>query len=61
MSLNLPHQVRLTIYVLVIVGTSIIVPLYANGVVSDTLMAVWTSVSGAVSALAAFNVTPDDL
>lgn len=51
----------MAIYILVIMGTSVIVPLHANGVVSDTWSTVWTSVAGAASVLAALNVTPDDI
>lgn len=60
MEINLPSRVRAIIYITVVMGTALIVPLYAAGIVSNVLMAVWTSVSGAASALAAVNVTPDE-
>lgn len=59
MSINLPPQVRAIIYVLVVMGTAVLVPLNIAHVVSDVVMSVWTSVSGAASLLAALNVTPN--
>jgi hypothetical protein len=57
MNLNPPPNVRAVIYILVVIGTSVVVPLNAAHVLSDTLLLVWTSVSGAVSLLAGFNVS----
>lgn len=51
-----PPKVRKVIYVLVVLGTAVLVPLNVGEVVSDLVMSVWTSVAGAASALAAFNV-----
>lgn len=59
MRLNLPSNVRAAIYVIVVIGTAVVVPLHAAGVMNDIVMAVWTSVSGAAAGLAALNVTPD--
>ncbi|WP_131816203.1 hypothetical protein [Mycolicibacterium porcinum] len=59
MTLNVPYKVRATIYVIVVMGSAVLVPLNLNGVVSDVVMAVWTSVAGAASGLAALNITPD--
>lgn len=59
MKVNLPSNVRATIYVLVVLGTAVLVPLNVANIVSDTVLAVWTSVAGAASGLAAFNVAPD--
>lgn len=56
MQLNPPDKVRKAIYVAVVMGTAVLVPLHQAGVVPDVLMAVWSSVSGAASLLAAFNV-----
>lgn len=56
MELNLPPQVRMAIYVVVVIGTAVIVPLHSENVVSDLLFNVWTSLSAAASALAAYNV-----
>ena len=52
-----PPNVRKVIYVLVVLGTAVLVPLNNSGVVSDLWMSVWTSLSGAVSALAYLNVS----
>lgn len=52
-----PPKVRAAIYVMVVLGTAVIVPLNVANVVSDLVMSVWTSVCGAASALAAFNIT----
>lgn len=57
MQLNPPPKVRATIYVLVVLGTAIMVPLHAGEVVTDLVFNVWTSVSGAASLLAALNVS----
>ncbi len=54
---NLPPRVRATIYVLVVMGTAVLVPLNVAGIISDVVMSVWTSVSGAASLLAALNVS----
>jgi hypothetical protein len=56
MNLNLPWKLRATIYVLVVLGTAVLVPLNIFHIVSDVVMAVWTSVGGAASGLAALNV-----
>lgn len=58
MQLNPPPKVRAAIYIVVFMGTAVMVPLHAFGVVNDLIFAVWTSVAGAASALAAINVTP---
>lgn len=57
MDVLLPAKVRATIYVLVVIGTAVLVPLNVAHVVSDLVMSVWTSVAGAASGLAALNVT----
>lgn len=57
MDIVFPPKVRATIYIIVVIGTAFIVPLYAGHVLNDLVLAVWTSVSGAVSALAALNVS----
>ena len=61
MTLNLPYKVRAGIYVAVVLGTAVIVPLNTAGVLSDVVLAVWSSLAGAASLLAALNVTPDEL
>lgn len=57
MEIIFPPKVRATIYVLVVIGTAVLVPLNVAGVVNDLVMSVWTSVAGAASALAALNVS----
>ena len=56
MDLSLPPNVRTAIYIFVVLGTSIVVPLHVAHVVSDLVFNVWTSFSGAASLLAAFKV-----
>lgn len=56
MDILFPARVRAVIYVLVVIGTAVLVPLHAGNVVSDLVFNVWTSVAGAASALAALNV-----
>ena len=50
-------RVRQTIYIIVTMGTAVVVPLWVAGILNDVVMAVWSSVSGAASLLAGFNVT----
>lgn len=57
MELNFPPKVRAAIYILVVMGTAVLVPLNLAHVVNDVVMSVWTSVSGAASLLAALNVS----
>lgn len=56
MDVVFPPRVRVAIYVCVVMGTAVLVPLNVAHVVSDLVMSVWTSVSGAASLLAAINV-----
>ena len=57
MNVIFPPQVRVAIYIIVVLGTAVLVPLQAAHIVSDLVMAVWTSVAGAASGLAALNVS----
>lgn len=57
MQLNPPPKVRAAIYVLVVMGTAVLVPLNVAGVVNDVVMSVWSSVAAAASLLAALNVS----
>lgn len=59
MRIELSYKIRAIVYVLVVIGTAILVPLNAGGVVSELVMNVWTSLAGAASMLAALNVTRD--
>lgn len=56
MQINLPAKVRLWIYIIVVMITAVIVPLNLAHAVNDVVMAVWNSVAGAASLLAAINV-----
>ncbi len=60
MKLNPPYRIRITIYVITVIGTAVLVPLHQSGLLPDVVLAVWTSLAGAVSGLAAINVTPED-
>lgn len=51
MEIKLPAKVRLTIYLIVLFGTALIVPLQAYGRITDLVVAIWTSVAGAASGL----------
>lgn len=57
MDVIFPRKVRVAIYITVVLGTAVLVPLNVAGVVSDVVLAVWTSVAGAASGLAALNVS----
>lgn len=57
MDILFPPKVRAAIYVIVVMGTAVLVPLNAGDVVSDLVLQVFTSVAGAASALAALNVS----
>lgn len=57
MQLNPSPKVRAMIYVLVVLGTAVFVPLHAAHAISDLVFNIWSSVSGAASLLAAVNVT----
>ena len=55
MDVGFPSEVRKVIYIVIVLGTAVLVPLNAGGVVSDLALAVWASVAGAASGLAALN------
>lgn len=55
MDVGFPSEVRKVIYIVVVLGTAVLVPLNAGGVVPDLALAVWASVAGAASGLAALN------
>jgi len=56
MDITFPSKVRMTIYIIIVMGTAVLVPLHVASIVSDVIMSVWTSVSGAASLLAVLNV-----
>lgn len=57
MDIIFPAKIRATIYVVGVLGSAVLVPLNVAGVISDLVMSVWTSLSGAAFALAALNIT----
>jgi hypothetical protein len=57
MDINFPPVVRKTIYVVVVMGTAVLVPLDQLHMIPQYVSAIWTSVAGAASLLAAFNVS----
>lgn len=60
MQVNLPANVRKAIYVIATVATPVLVYLNSEAVVSDFWLGLYSVVAGAVTALAAVNVTPDE-
>lgn len=57
MEIKIPSKVRLAIYLIVLFGTAVVVPLQTYGRISDLAVAMWTSIAGAASGLAALNVS----
>lgn len=55
MDVGFPASVRKAIYIIVVLGTAVAVPLNVAGIMPDVWFAVWTSVAGAASGLAALN------
>lgn len=60
MKLDLPRKVRAAIYILVTIGTAVLVPLETLSLLPVWLLPVWTSVAGAASLLASLNLTPEE-
>lgn len=61
MSINLPYKVRAALYVITALGTPVVAYLLAIGVIGELEVALWSAEVAAVGALAAFNVTPDEV
>lgn len=59
MTINLPYKVRAGIYITIALGTAVLVPLHQFDYIPEVAMAIWTSLSGAASLLAALNVQED--
>ena len=57
MDIVFPPKVRAAIYIIVVLGTAVLVPLNIAGIINDVVFSVWSSVSGAASLLAALNVS----
>lgn len=60
MQINLPAKVRAALYILTALGTPFVAYLAATGVIGNLEVSLWSAEVTAVSALAAFNVTPDE-
>lgn len=60
MEINLPAKVRQSIYIVTTVATPTIVYLNSQTIVSDFWLGLYSVVAGAVTVLAAINVTPDE-
>ena len=56
MQLNPSPKVRAAIYISIVIGTAILVPLNIAEIVNNVVMSVWTSVSGAAALLARINI-----
>lgn len=56
MEVTIPARLRAAIYIIIVLGTSVIVPLNVAGIISDVAFSVWTSLAGAGSLLAALNI-----
>lgn len=59
MEFNIPAKIRATLYILTALGTPVIAYLAATGVIGNLEVSLWSAEVTAVSALAAFNITPD--
>lgn len=55
MQLDLPYQVRATLYVLTAIGTPIVAYLLSKGTIGTLEVSLWSAEVSVVSALAAFN------
>jgi len=56
MNINFPPKVRISLYILVVIGGPIITYLLAKGFIGELEMGLWAGLTSAVSALAAFNI-----
>lgn len=59
MTINLPPAVRQALYILVTVGTPVVVYLFAKGTIGQLEVNLWTGIVSAVGLLAAFNTVKD--
>jgi len=58
MTLNIPYQLRVAIYILTAVGTPVIAYLLSIGIIGDLEVTLWSAEVAVAGALAAFNVSP---
>lgn len=59
MNINLPYKVRAFLYIVTALGSPVVGYLLSKGVIGTLEVALWSAEVAVVSALAAFNVTPD--
>lgn len=60
MKINLSPAIRVTLYVLTLLGAPVVVYLRARDIIGDLELTLWGAEVTAVSALAAFNVPTSD-
>lgn len=58
MKITVPASVRITLYVLTLLGAPVVVYLRARNIIGDLELTLWAAEVSAVSALAAFHVPP---
>lgn len=58
MTINVPYQLRVGLYVLTAVGTPVVAYLLSLGIIGDLEVTLWSAEVAVVGALAAFNVSP---
>ena len=58
MTLNIPYQLRVAIYILTAVGTPVIAYLLSMGIIGDLEVTLCSAEVAVACALAAFNVSP---
>lgn len=61
MTVNLPYQARLTLYVVTALGAPIVAYLNAKGIIGSLEVALWSGEVAVVNILAALNVTHKDI
>lgn len=59
-SINPSSRVRKALYIITAVGSPIVAYVALKGYVGEAEVALWTALVSVVSALAGFNVTPDE-
>jgi len=60
MSINLPYKVRASIYILSGMTSPLIVYMSVNGVINESVVALYASIMTFVTGLAAVNVSDND-
>lgn len=59
MQLNIPYKIRAGLYILTALGTPAVAYLLAKDIIGSLEVTLWSAEVAVVSAIAAFNVTPD--